>query len=151
MSIWALQLAKAAGLRAIITSSSDEKLGHARCLGASATINYKTTPEWQDEVLWLTAGQGVDLVLEVGGQCTLTRSISSTRMGSTVAIIGSVNGFGFGGELSPFALISGAKRLSGIFVGSRCMFEELNTFLTCGRNTSCHRSRIPFPTGTRGL
>ena len=34
VSIWALQLAKAAGLRAIITSSSDEKLARARGLGA---------------------------------------------------------------------------------------------------------------------
>ncbi|OIQ99401.1 alcohol dehydrogenase [mine drainage metagenome] len=130
VSIWALQLAKAAGLRAIITSSSDEKLERARGLGAAATINYKTTPEWQDEVLRLTDGQGVDLVLEVGGQGTLTRSIASTRMGGTVAIIGGVSGFGFGGELSPFALIGGAKRLSGIFVGSRCMFEDLNRFLS---------------------
>ena len=129
VSIWALQLAKAAGLRAIITSSSDEKLQRARGLGAAATINYKITPEWQDEVLRLTDGRGVDLVLEVGGQGTLSRSIASTRMGGTVAIIGGVSGFGFGGELSPFALIGGAKRLSGIFVGSRSMFEDLNRFL----------------------
>ncbi len=130
VSIWALQLAKAAGLRAIITSSSDEKLERSRSLGAAATINYKATPEWQDEVLRLTDGHGVDLVLEVGGQGTLTRSISSTRMGGTVAIIGGVSGFGFGRELSPFALIGGAKRLSGIFVGSRSMFEDLNRYLS---------------------
>jgi NADPH:quinone reductase-like Zn-dependent oxidoreductase len=130
VSIWALQLAKAAGLRAIITSSSDEKLEHARGLGAAATINYKTTPEWQDEVLRLTDGRGVDLVLEVGGQGTLTRSLASTRMGGTVALIGGVSGFSFSSELSPFALIAGAKRLSGIFVGSRSMVEDLNRFLS---------------------
>ncbi len=130
VSIWALQLAKAAGLRTIITSSSDNKLERARGLGASATINYKNTPEWQNEVLRLTDGRGVDLVLEVGGQDTLTRSIASAKMGGTVAIIGGVSGFGFGGELSPFALIGGAKRLSGIFVGSRSMFEDLNRFLS---------------------
>lgn len=128
VSIWALQLAKAAGLRTIITSSSDEKLEHARRLGVSATINYKTTPEWQDEVLRLTDGRGVDLVLEVGGQGTLTHSIASARMGGTVAIIGGVSGFG--GELNPFALIGGAKRLSGIYVGSRDMFEDLNRFVS---------------------
>lgn len=127
VSISALQLAKAAGLQTIITSSSDAKLERARALGAAATINYRTVPEWQDEVLRLTDGRGVDLVLEVGGQGTLTRSIASTRMGGTVAIIGGVSGFG--GELNPFALISGAKRLAGIFVGSRSMFEDLNRFL----------------------
>ncbi len=128
VSIWALQLAKAAGLRTLITSSSDEKLERARGLGASATINYTTTPEWQNEVMQLTAGRGVDLVLEVGGQGTLTHSIASGRMGGTVAIIGGVSGFG--GEFNPFALIGGAKRLSGIFVGSRSMFEDLNRFLS---------------------
>ena len=128
VSVWALQLAKAAGLRTIITSSSDEKLERARTLGASATINYKTTPEWQDEVLRLTDGRGVELVLEVGGQGTLTRSIASVRMGGTVAIIGAVSGFG--GDFNPFALIGGAKRLSGIFVGSRSMLEDLNRFLS---------------------
>lgn len=128
VSIWALQLAKAAGLRTIITSSSDEKLERARALGATATINYKNNPEWQNEVLRLTEGRGVDLVLEVGGQDTLTRSIASAGTGGTVAIIGGVSGFG--GEFNPFALISGAKRLSGIFVGSRSMFEDLNKFLS---------------------
>jgi NADPH:quinone reductase-like Zn-dependent oxidoreductase len=49
-------------------------------------------------------------------------------MGGTVAIIGGVSGFG--GELNPFALIGGAKRLSGIFVGSRGMFEDLNRFVS---------------------
>jgi NADPH:quinone reductase-like Zn-dependent oxidoreductase len=68
VSIWALQLAKAAGLGTILTSSSDEKLERARALGADHLINYRTTPEWQDEVRHLTGGRGVDLVVEVGGQ-----------------------------------------------------------------------------------
>lgn len=127
VSIWGLQLAKAAGLQAIITSSSDEKLVRARELGAAATLNYRTTPEWQDEVRRLTDDRGVDLVLEVGGQGTLKRSVASTAMGGTVAIIGGVSGFG--GEFEPFALIGGAKRLSGIFVGNRTMTEDLARFV----------------------
>jgi len=127
VSILALQLAKAAGLRAIITSSSDDKLERARALGADVTINYRKTPEWQDEVLRQTEGRGVDLVVEVGGEGTLKRSIASTRMGGTVAIIGGVSGFG--GELDPLALITGAKRLVGIFVGNREMAENLARFV----------------------
>jgi len=41
VSIWALQLAKAAGLRTIVTSSSDEKIARAIALGARAGVNYK--------------------------------------------------------------------------------------------------------------
>ncbi len=126
VSIWALQLAKAAGLRGIITSSSDEKLARAKALGAHATINYRTTPEWQQEVLRLTGG-GVDLVIEVGGTGTLKRSVAATAMGGTIAIVGGVSGFG--GDFEPFALIGGARRLSGIYVGSRQMFEDLNRLI----------------------
>ncbi|OIQ98158.1 alcohol dehydrogenase [mine drainage metagenome] len=128
VSIWALQLAKAAGLRTIITSSSDEKLQRASRLGADATINYRQIPAWQDEVLRLTHGRGVDLVAEVGGQGTLTRSIASTRMGGHIAMIGGVSGFG-ASDLLPLQLIGGAKRISGIFVGSRVMFERLARFV----------------------
>ena len=40
VSIFALQLAKSAGARVIILSSSDAKLDRARGLGAEAAINY---------------------------------------------------------------------------------------------------------------
>lgn len=128
VSIWALQLARAAGLRSFITSGSDDKLARARALGADETINYRSTPEWQDEVRRRSGGQGVDLVVEVGGQGTLKRSVAATRMGGTVAIIGGVTGFG--GELEPLALIGGARRLCGIFVGSRTMLEDLARFVS---------------------
>ncbi len=128
VSIWALQLAKAAGLRAIVTSSSDEKLARARALGADATINYLNVPEWQDEARRLTDGRGVDLVVEVGGEETLPRSLAAARMGGTVAVIGGVSGFG-GAAISPIGLITGVHHLVGIFVGSRVMFEDLNRFV----------------------
>lgn len=67
VSTFALQFAHAAGATAIVTSSSDEKLEHARTLGASETINYKTTPEWGGKVLELTKGHGADLIVEVWG------------------------------------------------------------------------------------
>ena len=126
VSIWALQLAKAAGMRVLITSSSDQKLARARALGADESINYRSQPEWQEEVLRLTEGRGVDVVLEVGGKDTLIRSLASVRMGGTVAIIGGVSGFG--GQINPTMLIGGAKRLAGVYVGSRAMLEDLARF-----------------------
>lgn len=128
VSLWALQLAKAAGLFAIITSSQDEKLERARALGADATINYRTTPEWQDDVVGLTGGQGVDLVVEVGGEGTLARSLKATGVGGTVVVIGRVSGGG-GVSIEPGALIGGAKRLVGITAGSRVMLEQLVRFI----------------------
>lgn len=127
VSILGLQLAKAAGLRAIITSSSDDKLARARELGADETINYRTTPEWQDEVLRRTNGKGVDVVLEVGGEGTINRSIAATAVGGTIVTIGGVSGFG--GEVNPRTLVTSVKRLAGIYVGSRAMLERTAGFI----------------------
>jgi len=126
VSVLGLQLAKAAGLKAIITSSSDQKLQRARELGAHHTINYRSFPEWQEEVLRATNGVGAHVVLEVGGQGTVNRSVASAAMGGSIAIIGGVSGFG--GEVNPATLLSSAKRMVGIYVGSRTMLDKVMRF-----------------------
>lgn len=131
VSIWALQLAKAAGCRVIITSSSDAKLEKARALGADEAINYTRTPEWSAEVRRLTGGEGVDLVLEVGGEKTLPQSLASVRMQGAVVIIGAVSGSG--GGLPPRALIPGAVRLQGVYVGPRRYHEKLARFVSAAK------------------
>src|SRR5205085_5096367 len=87
VSVFALQIARLHGARVIITSSSDEKLARAKELGASETINYRSTPEWDKEVLRLTDKVGVDHVIEVGGTGTLSKSLMSARVGGHVALI----------------------------------------------------------------
>ncbi len=129
VSVWALQLARAAGVRTIVTSSSDTKLERARALGADVLINYRRTPEWQEEVLRATDGKGVDLVLEVGGQDTLARSIASASMGGKLAVIGGLGG-GFQTEIQLMGLLVGGKRMSGIYVGSRAMQEDLSRLVS---------------------
>ncbi|GAB3437361.1 NAD(P)-dependent alcohol dehydrogenase [Massilia solisilvae] len=131
VSVLGLQMACAAGMRTIITSSTDEKLRRAHELGAHHTINYRTMPEWHEEVLRVTNGSGANVVLEVGGKGTVNRSLSAASMGGTVAIIGGVSGFG--GEVNPAALLSGAKRMVGIFVGSRAMLEDVVRFVDAAR------------------
>ena len=128
VSVWALQLAHAAGLRPIVISSSDEKLARARDLGAVGTVNYVKTPEWQAEILRLTGGRGVDLVLEVGGKGTISRSLQATRLGGTVIVMGG-RAAGDGEGIEPATLIGGAKTVAGIMVGSRVMQENLVRFI----------------------
>ncbi|MGB9108362.1 MAG: NAD(P)-dependent alcohol dehydrogenase [Telluria sp.] len=130
VSVLGMQLARAAGLRTIITSSSDEKLQRARELGVHHTINYRTFPEWQEEVMRLTHGAGAHVVLEVGGQGTINRSVAAAAMGGSIAIIGGVSGFG--GEVNPATLLASAKRLVGIYVGSRGMLEKVLRFADIG-------------------
>src|SRR5262249_45998319 len=85
--------------------------------------NYKTTPDWDRPVRELTGGQGVDLIVEVGGAGTLPRSVRATRPGGTIALIGVLSG---GGEVNPISILMKSIRLQGIFVGSRRHFESLN-------------------------
>ncbi|TFW27735.1 zinc-dependent alcohol dehydrogenase family protein [Massilia horti] len=124
VSVLGLQMAKAAGMRTIITSNSDEHLRRARELGAHHTINHLTTPEWHEEVLRLTDELGANVVLE--GQDTVSRSVAAASMGGSVAIIGGASGFG--DETNVASLLSGAKRMVGIVVGSRAMLADLVRF-----------------------
>ena len=131
VSIWALQLAHAAGIRTLVTSSSDTKLARARELGANETINYRQHTEWQNEVIRLTNGLGVDLVIEVGGEGTMKRSIEATRLGGTIVVVGGRAGGASTKDaaVDPRALIVGAKTLAGMMVGSRTMQEDLVRFI----------------------
>ncbi|HEU4533227.1 MAG TPA: NAD(P)-dependent alcohol dehydrogenase, partial [Polyangiaceae bacterium] len=92
VSIFALQIAKALGARALLTSSSDEKLARGKELGADGLINYKKEPDWAAKALELTGGRGVDVILEVGGAETLPQSIKATRVGGHVTLTGLLTG-----------------------------------------------------------
>lgn len=123
VSIAALQLANIAGVRSIITSSSDEKLDRARALGADATVNYRTQPDWERAVLDLTDGRGVDLVLEVGGAATFPKSMAATRIGGDIVLIGALAHEGADPGTAP--MVGRNIRATRIYVGSRVMFEDM--------------------------
>lgn len=130
VSIFALQFAKSAGAKVIATSSSDAKLERLRGLGADATINYSTTPEWDYPVRAFTGGSGVDHVVEVGGAGTLPLSLKAVRRGGHIALIGVLTG---GGEFDPRPMLMKAIRLQGIYVGSRAMFEAMNRAISAAQ------------------
>ena len=128
VSIFALQFAKARGAKVIATSSSDAKLERARKLGADHLINYKTNPEWGQEALKLTAGRGVDVVIEVGGDNTMSKSLDAVRVGGTIVVIGILGGLS--NNIFIPALFSKNARMIGISVGSREQFDEMVKHMT---------------------
>jgi NADPH:quinone reductase-like Zn-dependent oxidoreductase len=127
VSIFALQIAKSAGAKVIITSSSDEKLERARKLGADAVINYKTTPDWGKAAANLAGNGGVDHVVEVGGAGTFLQSVRACRCGGKIGLIGILSGREAQSEIFP--IVTKSATVSGIYVGSREMFEGLNRAL----------------------
>jgi NADPH:quinone reductase-like Zn-dependent oxidoreductase len=124
VSLFALQFARMVGARVIVTSSSDQKLARALELGAADGINYKTTPDWDKRARELTAGKGVDMIIEVGGAGTLPRSMRAVRMGGYIALIGVLSGVS--AEVNPMPILMKNIQVQGIFVGSRAMFEAMN-------------------------
>ena len=127
VSIFGLQFATAAGAKPVITSSSDAKLERAKSLGAIATVNYRTSPEWQKDVLAATGGAGVAHVLEIGGKDTLPKALASLGLGGHVALIGGLTGFG--GAMEVGALTGRMGSVTSIYVGSREDFEAMNAFI----------------------
>ena len=123
VSLFALQFAKAAGARVIATSSDEQKLERLGRLGADAVINYKAVPDWGRKARELTAGRGVDHVIEVGGPATLAQSIAACRTGGHIALIGVLTGFA--AEVSIPAVFSNQIRISGISIGSRADQEDM--------------------------
>ncbi len=127
VSLFGLQFAKAHGTRVILTSSSDEKLTRGRELGADETINYRSTPDWDAEVLRRTGGRGVDHVVEVGGSGTMARSLNAVCPGGHVYLIGVLDEPGKGVDVLP--ILRKSIHLNGVYVGSKAMFARMNAAL----------------------
>ncbi|OBZ07701.1 NAD(P)-dependent alcohol dehydrogenase [Bacillus sp. FJAT-26390] len=125
VSLFALQFAKLHGATVIVTSSSDDKLGRAKSLGADHGINYRSTPEWAQAVLELTHGRGADLIVDVGGAATLNQSLSALRLGGQISLVGILSGASVEG-FNIIDAIQKKARLQAINVGSRAMFESMN-------------------------
>jgi len=142
VSLFALQFAKAAGARVIITSSSDEKIERARAMGAAEAINYALTPEWEKEVLRLTDGRGVDHIVEVGGAGSLGRSFQAVAPSGKIALIGVLAGMT--GDTGPHPLMMKGSSMHGIAVGNRTMFEEMNRALEANQIRPVVDKVFPF-------
>lgn len=123
VSMFGLQLARAAGARVIITSSSAAKRERALALGADHAIDYKAEPGWGDAARAWTGGRGVDIVIEVGGPGTFDQSVAALRYGGTMSLLGVLTGVK--GEVNTYGIFHKGLRVAGIYVGSVAMFEGL--------------------------
>lgn len=121
VSLFALQFAKLCGARVIVTSSSDEKLRRATELGADATINYKTIPEWDKRAREIAGPSGIDHVVELAG--TLDRSVKAVRAGGTLSVIGVLAGPSPTVALGQ--IVTRAIRLQGVTAGSLRAFGDM--------------------------
>ncbi|VUC32081.1 unnamed protein product [Clonostachys rosea] len=130
VSITGLIVARAAGARTIITSSSDAKLRYVQnTYGADYIINYKTTPAWSQEVLDITHGLGADYVFENGGAGTIAESIKAVAYGGSIAVIGFLASCPQDRmpDVAALALAKGAL-IRGIMIGSKEHLQNVTKF-----------------------
>jgi NADPH:quinone reductase-like Zn-dependent oxidoreductase len=136
VALFGLQFAIALGARVIVLSASDEKRERTSRLGAWATVNYRTTPDWDVEVRKLTDGLGVSHLLELGGPDTFDRSLRAIAAGGHIAQIGVFTGLGPQSNLFRLQLIN--ADINGINVGSGEQFKTMNALCrrSINRDTS---------------
>lgn len=125
VSLFALQLALAAGAKVIATSSSPEKLKKLQALGAHEVIDYKQYPDWHEEVKRLTNGAGVHATLDIAGSATIVNSVKSVGMNGFVGLVGFIAGAQL--PLDLFTIVGNYIRLQGYSVGSLESFQQLVT------------------------
>ncbi len=122
VATFALNLAKAAGCRVVVTSSSDDKLARAAELGADAGVNYRTEgDDWPSAVKDANGG-GVDVVIDSVGS-TWAGSIDACAPGGRVVVFGGTGGAKV--ELGVRPVTLGQVALLGTTMGSPAEFAQL--------------------------
>ncbi|RDW57978.1 alcohol dehydrogenase-11 [Coleophoma cylindrospora] len=129
VSIATLQLAAAAGATVVATTSTGEKEARLRALGAIHTVNYRSNPDsWGQKARSLTPdGRGFDLIIDIGGNQTLSQSLAAVRVDGVVVIVGAV-----GENAAPvplFAAFMHSCMVRGILCGSRAQLKELVRYI----------------------
>ncbi len=142
VALFALQFARAFGAHVTVISSSDEKIERLRALGADATINYRTTPEWAKASREITEGRGYDQIIELGGEKTLGQSLRCIRAGGTISLIGVLSGTAMNAALGH--VVTRQVRLQGVTVGHRDGFEAMMRAIEQHRIVPVIDSVYPF-------
>ncbi|CAG7939041.1 unnamed protein product [Penicillium olsonii] len=133
VSMFALLICLAAGIRPIITSSSDAKLSTVQALGKSGlvqTINYKTHSNWGEKARELTGGQGVDVVVDNVGPTAIVQNLLAIARRGVVSLVGFLGGFKVDEHpdvLGPVLLKNAVIR--GITPGSKVDLQNVCKFL----------------------
>ncbi|MBX7138156.1 MAG: zinc-binding dehydrogenase [Oligoflexia bacterium] len=123
----AIQIAHTIGATIYALAGSKEKRDKALSLGASEAIDYSRFTNWPVEIMKLTKGRGVDLVIDNVGSATLEKSMRSVARGGRIVTVGNTSGY----EVQYDNRLIFAKQISliGSTMGSRQDFIEMLQFL----------------------
>lgn len=125
VAMFAAGFAARLGAVVIGTTSSDAKMHWLTDVGVHTVLNYREDPAWGETVRKLSpGGEGVDLVVDVGGAGTLTQSLKAIRYDGTVAVTGFLTGGDTTGP-SVMDVLPRAASVRGVLAGSAAQYEEM--------------------------
>ena len=117
IGVTAIQLARESGARVFATAGSDEKCAACLALGAEAAINYRTQ-DFAVRVAELTAGRGVDVILDIVGASYFERNLRSLAVDGRLVEVSTQSG----------AIVEASARMAepgGPFAGLSALFSDL--------------------------
>lgn len=123
VSLMAMQLAVARGVRVIATSADPAKAERLRALGASAVIDYRQRPDLAAAVRERNEGRGVDGIVDVVGGPGLIELLGAAADNAHIAIVGFLDGFEVAGNLIA-PIMAHQLNIHGVSVGSARDFAE---------------------------
>ena len=120
---YAVQMAKLMGASLVIaTASTQEKLDHAKSLGAEVLINY-TEEDWPDQVRDATGGKGADVILEMVGGDFIQKNLECLAAFGRMIVYGKASGER--GTLAPVDLMLYNQVIAGFYLPRLMMRPEL--------------------------
>lgn len=122
----AIQLAKQAGATVLASASSDERLDRLKPFGMDHGINY-SRDDLVEQVMKLTAGKGVDLVVDPVGGATLPGSLAALGYRGRVSLVGNAGREPM--KVDVGSLMGGNRSLTGVFLGAEIMTDRVHDMI----------------------
>ncbi|KAK5062852.1 hypothetical protein LTR84_004927 [Exophiala bonariae] len=130
VSLFAAQFAQGLGATVIATTSSEDKAEKLRKMGVQHVINYTDTPDWGVVARKLSpGGQGVDHIVEVGGNSTIQQSFRAIKIEGVISMIGFLGGKDAATSANFIDCLTTLCILRGVNVGSKEQFLAMNEFM----------------------
>ena len=126
VSLAALQILHAMGVRTIVTSRDEAKLDLAQRLGADAGVS-TDDPGFSRQVMELTGGRGVDAVIENVGKAVWPLALKALVRGGRLVTCGATSGDDPSADIRRMFIRQ--LQVTGSTLGSRSEFADLLTFM----------------------
>ena len=117
-----IQMAREAGAAAYVTAGTASKLDKCRELGAILAVNYKEQ-DFVKEVMGITDGRGVDLILDPVGAAYLAQNLNLLRVNGRLVNIGLLGGST--AEINLGAVLGKSLRIIGTRLRARPLAEKI--------------------------